>query len=105
MSFETPLLARRNHKHITLQQGSTPYGIYFQSEIRYGNSERARHTPKSTLGFVYTFIPANRDLHDPVVQVTTDQFTNDDSDLRNVLSEAELGKKFEKRMTHDRRAI
>jgi hypothetical protein len=32
---------------------------------------------------MYTFVPADRGIHDPVIQVSTDQFTNEDSDLWN----------------------
>jgi hypothetical protein len=34
---------------------------------------------------MYTFVPSYGDFHDPVVQVTTDQFTDDDSNLWHVL--------------------
>jgi hypothetical protein len=41
---------------------------------------------------MYTFVPADRDDHDPVVQVTTDQFTDEKSDLWEVYSIANLQK-------------
>jgi hypothetical protein len=33
---------------------------------------------------MYTLVSADRDVHDPVVQVTPDQFTDEHSDLWNV---------------------
>ena len=40
--------------------------------------------PKPTLSLEHTLVPSDRDVHNPIVEITTQSLANKDSNLRDV---------------------